>query len=104
MAGARVFYTITVKADEKKRELEKFLKKEWLPALLATEGCLQVELLDDYKNRPGYCIWEYWESEDAHRGQVWSESRKTIWQKMFQFAIIENIWECRVVETRDKPR
>ncbi len=107
MAETRVFYTMLTKADGKKKELEKFLKKEWIPALLSAKGCLRVELLDDYYDRPGYCIWEYWESEAAHRQQspeLWNAEKPDVWQKMLQLAIIENLRECRVVETQDQPR
>ena len=48
----RSFYVMTLRANTKKKDLIKFLEKEWVPALKSCPGCLEVEILADYGDRP----------------------------------------------------
>ena len=65
----RSFYVMTLRANAKKKDLIKFLEKEWVPALKSCSGCLEVEILADYGNRAGFFVTELWESPEVHSEQ-----------------------------------
>ena len=48
---SRSFYVMTLRANAKKKDLIKFLEKEWVFALKSCRGCLEVEILADYRDR-----------------------------------------------------
>lgn len=102
MARARIFYVLTLKSDVKKKDLRKFLEKEWLPALRAEPGCSKVELLDTYHDRAGYCISELWESKEAHMkgsSHLWGEAKKDLYSKMGDYAFMELLWQCTILDS-----
>ncbi|RKY05384.1 MAG: hypothetical protein DRN61_01215 [Thaumarchaeota archaeon] len=100
MERCRVFYVITVKSGVKKKDLRRFLEKEWIPALKSTPGCIEVELLDEYRDRAGYCISEVWESQETHiqnSTNLWGKEKPEIWKKLGEYGVIDCIWNCKIV-------
>ena len=57
---------MTLRANAKKKDLIKFLEKEWVPALKRCPSCLEVEILADYGDRAGFFVTELWESAEVH--------------------------------------
>lgn len=101
MAKSRVFYVLTLKSNAKKKDLKKFLEKEWLPALRNTPGCLEIELLDSYQDRAGYCVSELWESKDVHlknTDKLWRGEGKALMKKITNYANPEVMWNCTVLD------
>ena len=66
---SRSFYVMTLRANAKKKDLIKFLEKEWVPALKSCPGCLEVEILADYGIWAGFFVTELWESSEMHSEQ-----------------------------------
>jgi len=100
MSKCRVFYVITLKSGVKKKKLKQFLEEEWIPALTSAPGCLEVELLDDYQDRAGYCISEVWENQEKHLQNstyLWSELKKDVWKEMGNYGIIEYSHNCIIL-------
>jgi len=101
MAKSRVFYVITLRSKVKKKDLKKFLEKEWFPVLRRAQGCLAVELLETYQDRAGYCILELWESREIHlrsTDKLWRGEGKALMKKMGNYAALENMWNCTVLD------
>lgn len=101
MAKSRIFYVLTLKSNAKKKDLKKFLEKEWLPALRNTPGCLEIELLDSYQDRAGYCVSELWESKDVHlknTDKLWRGEGKSLMKKITNYANPEVMWNCTVLD------
>ena len=91
----RSFYVMTLRANAKKKDLIKFLEKEWVPALKNCPGCLEVEILADYGDRAGFFVTELWESPEAHSEQssaLWGTERVDIWEACGELALIEVNW------------
>ncbi|MBM3210639.1 hypothetical protein FJZ33_00350 [Candidatus Poribacteria bacterium] len=102
MPKARVFYVLTLKSDVKKKDLKKFLEDEWLPILRSTPGCLEVELLDTYHDRAGYCVSELWESRDVHiqrSSHLWGNAKKDLYAKREKYATVEFLWQCIILDS-----
>ena len=102
---ARSFYVMTLRANAKKKDLIKFLEKEWVPALTSCPGCLEVEILADYGDRAGYFVTELWESPDAHLEQssaLWGTERVDIWEACGELALIEANWMGAIVLKTDE--
>ena len=96
----RSFYVITLRASAKKKDLMKFLEKEWVPALKGCPGCLEVEILADYGDRAGFFVTELWESPEAHSEQssaLWGSERVDIWEACGELALIEANWMGAIV-------
>ena len=97
---ARSFYVMTLRANAKKKDLMKFLEKEWVPALKNCPGCLEVEILSDYRDRVGFFVTELWKSPDAHLEQssaLWGTERVDIWTACGELALIEANWMGAIV-------
>ena len=62
----RSFYVMTLRTNAKKKDLIKFLEKEWVPALKSCQGCLEVEILADFGDRAGFFATELWDFPEAH--------------------------------------
>lgn len=102
MAKSRIFYVLTLKSNVKKKDLKKFLEKEWIPALRSAPGCLEVELLDTYHDRAGYCISELWESKEVHMqgsSRLWGKTKKDLYLKMEDYAYREFLWCCMILDS-----
>ena len=96
----RSFYVMTLRANAKKKDLRKFLEKEWAPALKSCPGCLEVEILADYGDRAGFFVTELWESPEAHSKQstaLWGTERVDIWEAYGELALIEANWMGAIV-------
>lgn len=96
----RSFYVMTLRADAKKKDLIKFLEKEWVPALKSCPGCLEAEILADYGNRAGFFVTELWESPEAHSEQssaLWGTERVDVWEACGELALIEANWIGAIV-------
>ena len=96
----RSFYGTTLCADAKKKDLMKFLEKEWVPALKSCPGCREVEILSDYGDRAGFFVTELWESPEAHSEQssaLWGTERVDIWEARSELALIEANWTGMIV-------
>ena len=101
MASVRIFYIFTLREKKKKKDLKKFLETEWLPVLRNAPGCLAVELLDTYQDRAGYCVLEFWESREIHlqsTEKLWLETRPDLQQKVRDYATIEFLWHCTILD------
>lgn len=101
MTKARIFYILTLREKKKKKDLKKFLETQWLPVLRSLPGCLEVELLDTYQDRAGYCISELWESQEIHlkrTNEFWGGEGKALMKKMGNYAALENMWNCTVLD------
>lgn len=101
MAASRIIYLFTLLSGVKKKDFQRFLVSEWIPALINTPGCLEVEILDAYWDRAGFCVSELWESRTAHEQgarELWGSKRKDLFEKVFQYARMEMLWECTIVE------
>ena len=101
MAKSRIFYVITLREKKKKKDLKKFLETQWLPALRSAPGCLAVELLDTYQDRAGYCVSELWESKEIHlqsTGKLWRETHTHLQRKVRDYATIELLWHCIILD------
>ena len=101
MAKARVFYILTLREKKKKKDLKKFIQTQWLPVLRNAPGCLEVELLDTYQDRAGYCISELWENSEVHlqsTAKLWRETHTALMQKVGEYASIEFLWNCTVLD------
>lgn len=101
MAKSRIFYIFTLREKTKKKDLKKFLQTEWLPALRKAPGCLAVELLDTYQDRAGYCVSELWENKKIHlqsTAELWRETHAELMRKVGNYATIEFLWNCTVLE------
>jgi len=102
VAKARIFYIITMREKKKKKDLKKFLETQWLPVLRSAPGCLDVELLDTYQDRAGYCVSELWESREMHLEStktLWLETRPDLQRKIREYATIEFLWHCTILDT-----
>lgn len=96
----RSFYVLTLRANAKKKDLIKFLEKEWVPALKSCPGCLEVEILADYGDRAGYFVTELWESPEVHSQQssaLWGTDRVDIWEACGELALLEANWAGAIV-------
>ena len=96
----RSFYVMTLRANAKKKDLIKFLEKEWVPALKSCPGCLEVEILADYGDRAGFFVTELWESPESHVEQssaLWGTERVDIWEACSELALIEVNWTGIIV-------
>lgn len=96
----RSFYVMTLRASAKKKDLMKFLEKEWVPALKSCQGCLEVEILSDYGDRAGFFVTELWESPEAHSEQssiLWGTERVDVWEAGRELALIEANWMGAIV-------
>ncbi len=83
---------MTLRANTKKKDLIKFLEKEWVPALKSCQGCLEVEILADYGDRAGFFVTELWESPEVHSEQssaLWETERVDIWEACGELALGE---------------
>ena len=101
MAKSRVFYVFTMREKKKKKDLKKFLEVEWLPVLRSAPGCLEVELLDSYRDRAGYSVSELWESREMHlqsTQKLWRETHVHLQQKVRDYAAIEFLTNCTVLD------
>ena len=101
MARSRVFYIFTLRAKKKKKDLQKFLETQWLPALRNAPGCLEVELLDTYQDRAGYCVSELWENTEMHlrsTAKLWRETHTGLMKKVGEYATIEFLWNCTILD------
>ena len=101
MAKSRVFYVFTMREKKKKKDLKKFLETQWLPALRSAHGCLAVELLDSYQDRAGYSVSELWESREMHlqsTQKLWRETHTHLQQKVRNYATIEFLTNCTVLD------
>ena len=101
MAKSRIFYILTMREKKKKKDMKKFLETEWLPALRSAPGCLDVELLDTYHDRAGYCVSELWESRESHlqsTAKLWRKTHTHLQQKVRDYATIESIWNCTILD------
>ena len=101
MAKARIFYILTLREKKKKKDLKKFIQTQWLPVLRNAPGCLEVELLDTYQDRAGYCISELWENRETHlqgTAKLWRETHTALMQKVGEYASIEFLWNCTVLD------
>ena len=97
---SRSFYVMTLRANAKKKDLIKFLEKEWVPALKSCPGCLEVEILADFGDRAGFFMTELWESSNAHLEQssaLWRTERVDIWEACSELALIEANWRGAIV-------
>ena len=102
---SRSFYVMTLRANAKKKDLMKFLEKEWVPALKNCPGCLEVEILSDYGDRAGFFVTELWESPEAHSEQssaLWGTERVDIWEACVELALIEANWMGAIVLKTDE--
>ena len=94
MARSRIFYTFTLREKKKKKDLKKFLETQWLPVLRNAPECLEVELLDTYQDRAGYCVSELWENTEIHlksTAKLWGETHTGLMKKVGEYATIEFI-------------
>ena len=101
MAKSRIFYILTLREKKKKKDLKKFLETEWIPALRNASGCLDVELLDTYQDRAGYCVSEIWESKKSHvegTEKLWLETHSYLQLKVRNYATIEYVWNCTILD------
>lgn len=101
MAKSRIFYLLTLRENQKKKDLKKFLVNEWLPVLRSAPGCLAVELLDTYQDRAGYCVSELWENKEMHlqsTAKLWRETHTELMKKAGTYATIEFLWNCTILD------
>lgn len=101
MTRSRIFYIFTLREKKKKKDLKKFLETQWLPVLRNAPGCLEVELLDTYQDRAGYCVSELWENREIHlksTAKLWRETHTDLQQKVRDYASIEIVWNCTVLD------
>ncbi len=101
MAKSRIFYIFTLRENKKKKDLKKFLDTQWLPVLRNSPGCLAVELLDTYQDRAGYCVSELWESRESHlqsTAKLWQQTHTELMQKARNYATMEFLWNCTVLD------
>lgn len=101
MAKSRIFYVATLRSNVKKKDMKKFMEKEWLPAIRCVPGCLAVELLETYQDRAGYCVSELWESQEIHlkrTDEFWGGEGGALMKKMSNYAFLETIWNCTVLD------
>ena len=101
MARARIFYIFTLREKKKKKDLRKFLETQWLPVLRNAPGCLEVELLDTYQDRAGYCVSELWENREIHlksAAKLWRETRPDLQREVRDYATIEFLWHCIILD------
>ena len=81
---SRSFYVMTLRANAKKKDLIKFLEKEWVPALKSCPGCLEVEILADYGDRAGFFVTELWDISRVtfveQSSALWGTERVDIWE------------------------
>ena len=101
MARSRIFYIFTLREKKKKKDLKKFLETQWFPVLRNAPGCLEVELLDTYQDRAGYCVSELWENRETHlksTAKLWRETHTDLQQKVRDYASIEIVWNCTVLD------
>ena len=101
MAKSRVFYVFTMREKKKKKDLKKFLETQWLPVLRSAPGCLEVELLDTYQDRAGYCVSELWENKEIHlesTAELWRETHTHLMKKVAEYATMEFVWNCTVLD------
>ena len=101
MARSRIFYIFTLREKKKKKDLKKFLETQWLPVLRNAPGCLEVELLDTYQDRAGYCVSELWENREIHlksTAKLWRETHTDLQHKVRDYASIEIVWNCTVLD------
>lgn len=101
MGKSRIFYVVTLRSNVKKKDLKKFMEKEWLPAIRGVPGCLAVELLETYQDRAGHCVSELWESQEIHlkrTDEFWGGEGKALMKKMLSYAALENMWNCTVLD------
>ena len=102
---SRSFYVMTLRANAKKKDLMKFLEKEWVPALMSCPGCIDVEILADYGDRAGVFVTELWGSPEAHSEQssaLWGSERVDIWEACGELALIEANWMGAIVLKTDE--
>ena len=102
---SRSFYVMTLRTNAKKKDLIKFLEKEWVPALKSCPGCLEVEILSDYRDRAGIFVTELWKSPDVHSEQssaLWGRERVDIWDACGELALIEANWMGAIVLKTDE--
>ena len=101
MAKSRIFYIFTMREKKKKKDLQKFLETQWLPVLRNASGCLEVELLDTYQDRAGYCVSELWENREIHlrsTAKLWRETHTGLMKKAGEYATIEFLWNCMILD------
>lgn len=101
MANSRIFYVVTVKSNVKKKDLRKFIEKEWLPTIRDVPGCLAIELLETYQDRAGYCILELWENQEVHlrnTDEFWGGKGEVLMRKMANYGVLETMWNCTVLD------
>ena len=101
MARARIFYIFTLREKKKKKDLQKFLETQWLPVLRDAPGCLEVELLDTYHDRAGYCVSELWENREIHvrsTTKLWRETHTGLMKKVKEYAAMEFLWHFIVLD------
>lgn len=101
MAKSRIFYVVTLRSNVKKKDLKKFIEKEWLPKIRGIPGCLEIELLETYQDRAGYCVAELWESPEIHlrnTEEFWGGEGKALMKKMANYAALETMWNCTVLD------
>lgn len=101
MTKSRIFYIFTLREKIKKKDLKKFLETQWLPIIRNAPGCLEVELLDTYQDRAGYCVSELWESREIHlqsTEKLWRETNTDVMQKAREYATMEFLWNCIILD------
>ena len=101
MARARIFYILTLGEKKKKKDLRRFLETQWLPVLRNAPGCLEVELMDTYQDRAGYCVSELWESKEIHlqsAQMLWRETHPGLMKKVREYASMESLWHCTILD------
>jgi heme-degrading monooxygenase HmoA len=80
MPHFRVIHTIELKPDVERELFEMFMRNQFLPAIRALRGCLQVQFLKGYKgeltgvaqSEHDYGWTTLWESAEANNA-VWSK-------------------------------
>lgn len=102
MAKSRIYYIFTMREKKKKKDLQKFLETQWIPAIRNSPGCLGVELLDTYQDRAGYCVSELWDSRESHiksTEKLWRKTHVHLQKKVRDYATIEFIWDCTILNS-----
>ena len=77
------------------------MEREWLPKIRGVPGCLAIELLEAYQDRAGYCVSEVWESQEIHlkrTNEFWGGEGKALMEKMGNYAVLEIMWNCTVLD------
>jgi len=93
MSQFGTFCVITTKPGVRHNRLKKFLSKEWIPALLSTAGCLDVELWESQRSSGRYLVCELWESKEVYlqnSKKRWNDEKKEVFEQLNLYGTTES--------------